>query len=180
MVQYLENAHRIQLTTYSGRAAAHRGQFKKRGGFKYSSRMYLAVGILMLSLGACSSNPQSTPVDNANDPTGGPGGLPDSFESGVEGLVSIGPTCPAGQSGTPCPDQPFEAELTVLNMDGEPVARGKSDADGAYRIPLPPGEYVLVPEQPVPDIPPFSKPIEFEVRTGEFTALDIRYDSGVR
>jgi hypothetical protein len=95
-------------------------------------------------------------------------------------MVFLGPTCPAAQSGTQCPDRPFEADLTILDLLGEEVARGKSGADGIFRIDLPPGEYVLVPEQPFPDLPPFASPIEFEIKPGEYIELDIRYDSGVR
>ena len=140
----------------------------------------LAFLIMALSLVACSSNPPSSAEDGGDAPAGDSDGSPVAQESGVEGMVFLGPTCPAAQSGTECPDLPFEAALAVLNLAGEEVARGKSEADGTFRIPLPPGEYVLVPEQPSPDVPPFASPIEFEVEAGEYTELDIRYDSGVR
>ena len=144
---------------------------------KASAKGCFALAILTLSLVACSSDPPSASVDAPTEDSNEP---PASQESGVEGLVLIGPTCPAAQSGTECLDQPFEANLTILDLDGEEVAQGKSGADGIYRISLPPGEYVLVPEQPIPDIPPFASPIEFEVEPGEYVELDILYDSGVR
>ena len=144
---------------------------------EFSAKGFLLFVTLTISLVACSSNP--TPA-SGEAPTGDSDGSPASNNSGVEGLVLIGPTCPAAQSGTECPDQPFEANLTILDLDGEEVAQGKSDADGIYRISLPPGEYVLVPEQPIPDIPPFASPIEFEVAPGEYVELDVLYDSGVR
>ena len=140
----------------------------------------LAFVILTLSLVACSTNPPSASEEGGDAPAGDSDGSPVAQESGVEGLVLLGPTCPAVQSGTQCPDRPFEADLTILDLDGEEVARGKSEADGIFRIPLPPGEYVLAPEQPFPDLPPFARPIEFEVKPGEYVQLDIRYDSGVR
>ncbi len=144
---------------------------------KVSAKGCFALAILTLSLAACSSNPQSASVDAPTEDSNEP---PAPQGSGVEGLVLIGPTCPAAQSGTECLDQPFETNLTILDLDGEEVAKGKSDADGIYRISLPPGEYVLVPEQPFPDLPPFASPIEFEVKPDEYVELDILYDSGVR
>ena len=144
---------------------------------EFSVKGFLVFVALTMSLVACSSNP---PLDSGEAPTANSDGSPASNESGVEGLVLIGPTCPAAQSGTECPDLPFEADLAILNLDGEEVARGKSAVDGTFRIPLPPGEYVLVPEQPSPNLPPFASPIEIEVKPGEYVELDIRYDSGVR
>lgn len=144
---------------------------------EFSVKGLLLFVTLTISLVACSSNP---PPDSGEAPTADSDGSPASNNSGVEGLVLIGPTCPAAQSGTQCPDLPFEADLAILNLDGEEVARGKSDADGTFRISLPPGEYVLVPERPFPDVPPSASPIEFEVISGEYIELVIRYDSGVR
>ena len=144
---------------------------------RFSVKGCLVCVILTMSLVACSSNP---PPASGEAPTGDSDGSPASQESGVEGLVLIGPTCPAAQSGTLCPDRPFEANIKILDLEGEEVAHGKSEADGIFRIPLPPGEYVLVPEQPFPDIPPFASPIEFEVKSGVYVQIDIRYASGVR
>ena len=144
---------------------------------EFSVKGFIVFVALALSLVACSSNP---PPASGETPTGASDGSPASNESGVEGLVLLGPTCPSAQSGTQCPDRTFEADLTILDLDGEEVARGKSEADGIFRIPLPPGEYVLVPEQPFPNLPPFASLIEFEVKPGEYVQLDIRYDSGIR
>jgi hypothetical protein len=66
--------------------------------------------------------------------------------AGVEGQVLIGPMCPVVQAGTPCPDQPFQATLTFLDQNGNTVSRTQSDAQGKFRVSLPPGTYTLRPE----------------------------------
>ncbi len=101
-------------------------------------------------------------------------------DSGVEGQVWLGPTCTAEQSGAGCSNQPYEAQLTVTNLEGQIVAQGSSDADGVFHIPLAPGAYVLVPGSVGPEIPPFAKPIPFNVQAGTFTQLTVTYDSGIR
>lgn len=102
------------------------------------------------------------------------------YESGVEGHVWIGPTCPVVRIGTECPDQPYETELSVTDLDGMVVAVAKSDVNGYFRVPLPPGRYILVPETPHSHAPPFTQPIPFEVIPGSFTQLTVNYDSGIR
>ena len=101
-------------------------------------------------------------------------------ESGVEGQVWIGPTCPVAQRETECPDLPFEATLVVTDSEGNEVARGISNEDGYFRFQLPVGDYILVPETPNPDLPPYANPVPFAVTSGAFTQLAVRYDSGIR
>lgn len=101
-------------------------------------------------------------------------------DGGVEGRVTVGPTCPVVREGTECPDQPFQAVLKVTDPEGREVAKGKSDAAGLFRIALPPGDYVLVPESPSGTVPPFAAPIEFQVDAGAWTRLEVSFDSGIR
>ena len=125
--------------------------------------LWLAVGLL----GGCDTATNTTDTTTL--------GL-----SGVEGRVLIGPNCPIMTDDNPCPDQPFEASLTVTGSDGRVVARARSNAEGNFRIPLSPGNYVLVPEAPNPLGPPFAEPIPFRVSEETWTQLTVRYDSGIR
>ena len=70
-------------------------------------------------------------------------GSPPPADTGVEGVVTIGPTCPVVQVGQDCPDQPYAADLTVANPHGKIIASTSADADGQFRISLAPGDYVL-------------------------------------
>ena len=105
---------------------------------------------------------------------------PTAAASGVEGRVWIGPTCPVARAGTECPDQPYEAQLTVTDVEANVVARGMADEDGFFRFQLPAGDYILVPETPNPRLPPHANPIPFSVNPGRFTQLTVNYDSGIR
>jgi hypothetical protein len=116
--------------------------------------------LFILLLAACASSAGSTTT------------------SGVEGQVLIGPMCPVVQVGLPCPDKPYEATIHVLDQNGKPVTAVKSDAQGNFKVGLPPGTYTLspaaangltrAPEQTV------------TVIAGQFTPITISYDSGIR
>ncbi len=101
-------------------------------------------------------------------------------DTGIEGLVTIGPMCPVVIEGQECPDQPFQATLTVLDRDGRRVLRFETDAEGRFRELLPPGDYILRPESPGESRLPFAGEQEFSVAAGQFTRLVVNYDSGIR
>jgi hypothetical protein len=98
--------------------------------------------------------------------------------SGIEGQVLIGPMCPVVQVGTPCPDQPYQAIITVLNSKGDRVMQFQSDAQGRFRVALNPGTYTLHPESP--NVLPFAAGQVVTVASGQFTQVVINYDSGIR
>jgi hypothetical protein len=115
---------------------------------------------LVLMLGACGSAPPAN--------------------TGVEGVVTIGPTCPVVQVGQDCPDQPYAADLTVANPHGKIIARASADADGRFRIALAPGDYVLE-AMAANDSPfPAAATFPFAVQEGIWTRLDPTLDSGIR
>jgi len=103
---------------------------------------------------------------------------PLSHDSGVEGVVTIGPMCPVMQEGVPCPDQPYQAELTILTKSGRKVIQFQTAEDGSFRVELTAGEYVLHPESP--GSLPYAEEIPFSVEEHQFTTLEIIYDSGIR
>jgi hypothetical protein len=98
--------------------------------------------------------------------------------SGIEGRVLIGPMCPVVQQGQSCPDQPYQATLTVRNSNGLQIAQFQTDEQGRFNIPLVPGEYILHPESP--NGVPFAGDQSFVVETGQYTQLTVHYDSGIR
>ena len=117
------------------------------------------LGVMILILATCSAKPQTT-------------------DSGIEGQVFIGPICPVVQVGQECPDQPYQAILTVNSLEGERIAQVQTDEEGRFKIPLKPGEYILHPESP--NALPFAQEQEFKVEDGKFTRLTVNYDSGIR
>jgi len=104
--------------------------------------------------------------------------IPQSSDSGIEGVVTIGPMCPVIQENVPCPDQPYQATLTVLTTRGKRVAQFQTDEKGYFRFNLASGDYVLHPESP--NMMPFAADMQFTVDEHEFTLLEISYDSGIR
>jgi hypothetical protein len=86
--------------------------------------------------------------------------------------------CPVVQAGTPCPDQPYQAVIVVLDSRGDRVAEVQSDALGQFTLPLPPGTYTLVPQSS----DGFTRAAEqtVVVTAGQYTPVSIVYDSGIR
>ena len=103
---------------------------------------------------------------------------PTPTDSGIEGQVLIGPMCPVVQEGQECPDQPYQATLTVNSPEGRKIVQIQTDKDGRFKIPLAPGEYVLHPESP--NVMPFASEQSLTVEAGKFTEIVVNYDSGIR
>ena len=104
---------------------------------------------------------------------------PAPTDSGVEGYVTLGPSCPVMQADNPCPDKPYPALLTILNAAGRSrIGQVQADATGYYRLALAPGQYILHPESP--SVMPRGAEITFVVQPHQFTRQDVVYDSGIR
>jgi hypothetical protein len=128
------------------------------------ARLGTAVLVVAIGLGGCA-------------PTGA-SPSPSTLDSGIRGTVLIGPTCPvevAGQS--PCV-KPYPAVLVVTDSDDKEVARATAAADGTFTIPLPPGEYVILPQPGNPF--PQAQPLDVTVVPGQFAEVQVNYDSGIR
>jgi len=99
-------------------------------------------------------------------------------DSGIEGLVSIGPVSPVSQPGEP-DSRPYSAELSIIRLsDGEEIARVTSADDGRFRVPLAPGRCLVEPQQGQPF--PTAPSQEVTVDAGRFTRIQVDYDSGIR
>ena len=98
--------------------------------------------------------------------------------SGIEGRVTIGPQCPVEQMGSPCPDAPYQALITVTR-DGDTVERTHSAADGTFRIPLQPGPYSVVAGPIDGSSLPVGRQVEVVVKAGTLTHVDLSVDSGI-
>lgn len=102
--------------------------------------------------------------------------------SGIRGVAVQGPISPVqrpGQKSTrPLPD----AVITVQPAGGgKEVARATADPEGRFKIPLPPGEYRIVPLPPTPGAAlPRGEPRNVTVRANRFEEIEIRYDTGIR
>ena len=102
------------------------------------------------------------------------------LDAGIEGVVTIGPMCPVVREDTPCPDQPYQADITILDEDGDEVVTFETTEDGRFSAGLFPGRYTIVPQSPNSGAPPTAEEQEVVVRDGEYTHVEISYDSGIR
>ena len=101
----------------------------------------------------------------------------ESEASGVEGQVSIRPVRPVERKGVPN-QRSYQARITVLDPTGREVAVVDSDAEGKFRLALPPGTYVLRPESS--GLYPRASEQRVEVGRNRVTRVEIVYDSGMR
>jgi hypothetical protein len=120
------------------------------------------------------------PVPSGVPGAGGGGGgiLPGG--SGIQGVVSAGPTCPVVTANDPnCNDRPVAgATILILDASGREVARLVTDAAGRYAATLPAGPYTVEP-QPVEGLLGTAEPVAATVRDG-FVTVDLAYDTGIR
>ena len=103
----------------------------------------------------------------------------------LQGAVVSGPTCPVEPADTPpsggCRDQPVSvADIIVRPRDGGADLTATTDNNGAYEVALPPGEYLVLPQE-VPGLlgTPESKGVTV-VADQTTTAPPLRYDTGIR
>lgn len=104
-----------------------------------------------------------------------------SINSGIEGQITIGPTCPVERipPDPACADKAYEATVIVKSADGQKeVTRFTSSASGSFKVDLPPGNYLLVPVSP--NVYPRAGSQPVSVSKNLYTHIDISYDSGIR
>ncbi len=102
---------------------------------------------------------------------------PASGDTGIAGIVTIGPTCPVERIDSPCPDRPYEARITIWQGDIL-VAETRSGPDGRFTVRLSPGEYRVVGESG--DTFPHGSEVTVTVTEGHVAPIEIRFDSGIR
>ncbi len=118
-----------------------------------------AVLMVLVLAAACASNAGSAP------------------SGGIEGHVTIGPTCPVEREGSPCPPGTWSGTVRATASDGS-VQDTVTAADGSYQLALAPGTYTVTPVVAGAG-PPIAKPVTVSV-TSVMQQLDLQLDSGIR
>jgi hypothetical protein len=111
---------------------------------------------------------------------GDPGGTPTGGDSGIEGVVVLGPQCPVEHVGSPCPDKPYQASLRVVARDGSVVATVTTYQDGTFHVVVPPGTYTVDGGPPHSGGFPVAHPVEVTVVPHEFAEVTVQFDTGLR
>ena len=103
---------------------------------------------------------------------------PDSPSSGIEGVILVSPSHP-GPTRKDEPDAAPAANVTfaVMKADAK-VASLTTDAEGRFRIALPPGQYIVLRGDPGARVGHWR--FEAEVKPGEMTNVRWVADSGMR
>lgn len=131
-------------------------------------RWLLAALALTLGVAACGPEQSASPTPTTT-----------ALNSGIHGVVLLGPTCPAqAADASPCVT-PYVARLVILDADGNNLAEVSSKPDGTFRVSLAPGDYVIQPapaDGGIPNAPPQSVTVVPE----EYVQVEIDYDTGVR
>ena len=120
--------------------------------------------------------------ESAMDSVDDNGGV-SSRDSGIRGMVLIGPTCPVVQNPPEdsCNDRPYQARLAVTTPDGSRViSEFSSDMDGIFNIPLLPGEYAVRSAVATNVLPYCSSRDAIIVGPTGYTETTIYCDSGIR
>lgn len=110
-------------------------------------------------------------------------------DSGVHGSVNAGPFCPVLRPGQSCPDRPAQVRLEAIRFppgfvgvplpqSGRAVARFSSDADGGFRVALPPGQYLLYGDRQMTGF--MICQADVTVAPHQWTQADVGCDTGIR
>lgn len=99
-------------------------------------------------------------------------------QSGIQGLVTIGPTCPVERPDSPCPDRAYQTTIIVMDSTNAEVLRAPTDSSGQFLISLGPGDYTLTEVTSGVFPRPVLTPVH--VAPDAYSYVHIMLDSGIR
>lgn len=102
-------------------------------------------------------------------------------DSGIRGMVTLGPLQPVQRVGGPPNERPYAATIAVVETGTDTVvATTHAGSDGRFTVDLEPGDYTVMPQSPGPSGMPHAAPIDVHVAPHGLTAVTIAYDTGIR
>ena len=140
------------------------------------------AGRVLIGPSCTGGPPGASDVPGASDlPSDQPGPTFDP-DATPEPAPSVDPDATDDPDATPVPAGcyvPYVAKLVISDgLDDSTKARLTSGEDGTFRVDLPPGDYVVVPENGDPF--PIAQPVDVTVVAGQYVPVEINYDSGSR
>lgn len=97
--------------------------------------------------------------------------------SGVQGQVTMWPSCPAESDNDPgCALRPMAARVVASRRSGERVAIADARNDGWFQVEVSPGDYVV--EAQAEGV--MCAPVDVTVTSNRYVQLKITCDTGVR
>lgn len=103
------------------------------------------------------------------------------YHSGVQGMVSLGPTCPVERTppDPTCAPKPYATAVVVYRSGSQSAfLMGNSDANGLFKFSLPPGSYTL--EATSGKTFPRCAPVKISVPASGYASTTISCDTGIR
>jgi hypothetical protein len=99
-----------------------------------------------------------------------------TLTSGIEGTVTYGPLCPV----EPCSIKPtFNFDIIAMQQNGSEAGHVQPDANGYYKLTLPPGTYQVKSSRSFGSTLGSTSP-QTQVLSDRFTHLDLSFDTGIR
>ena len=141
----------------------------------------VSVGYTYIKRAAVTDNQRKDVAKVVATPTPSPTPTPVVVTSGIEGNITIGPTCPVERvpPDPTCADKPYQATVIVKTADEQKeIISFSSDKDGKFKVKLIPGTYVLVPV--INNTYPRASSQKVIVKVNNFTQVNISFDSGIR
>jgi hypothetical protein len=135
-----------------------------------------AIGLLALALASCEA--ERGAVSGAGPSQIVIPSLSREAQSGIQGLVTVGPTCPVERPDSPCPDRAYQTTIIVMDSTGAEVLRAPTDASGQFLISLGPGDYTLTEVTSGVFPRPVLTPVH--VAPDAYSYVHIMLDSGIR
>jgi hypothetical protein len=102
------------------------------------------------------------------------------LDSGIRGIVTIGPTCPVERipPDPECASKPYATNLVAINRISALQTKFSSSEDGTFKLNLPPGDYSI--RNTSTSTLPRMEDQEITVYAHKYTELNIEFDSGIR
>lgn len=130
-----------------------------------SKSFTIAATVVLLGFGATAgmAQPPSSPV---------PG-------SGLEGVILIAPAHPGPSKVDVADTAPLANTVFIVTKGNETITSFTTDAQGAFRINLPPGHYAVSRKDAAPRIGHFG-PFEVDLVEGQIAKVKWTCDTGMR
>ncbi|MFE9438336.1 hypothetical protein ACFYO2_04875 [Streptomyces sp. NPDC006602] len=143
---------------------------EKPGGRRHARAAVTSL-IVLAALASCGGSPREEPSSSPTD-----------AGAGITGVVVLWPTCPVEgipeQREDDCRGLPTEATLRVRDRGADTVAATVHvGQDGRFRVALRPSEYTVTSEAPGTE---YCHPVDVTVRSGEYTDVVVKCDTGLR
>jgi hypothetical protein len=144
-----------------------------------SSALTTSTSTTTTTIAALKAATTVTTAARATTSTRAPSPDTTAGQSGVQGMVTAGPTCPVQRTDdTTCADKPVPADITVRSRaTGATVATGAAGQDGRFRIAVAPGDYAVEAQSPQAMR---CQPADVTVPRGRYTDVAVSCDTGIR